>query len=213
MAWCTLGARQSFLRRHGPIALRDDRGPFAGGDVQRTLEQMDEAASHMQAIIQDLLFIARPCDQPQAYVDVARVLSSTVALMRAGMHECPPICIDLPELPPIEGFASKPGQVFLNVLRNAVQAVENVPDAEIRVQGRACGDAIEIVISDNGVGIPSGLIPRLTQPFFTTKPHGTGLGLWISHALMAQHAGKLEIRSAESRGTRVSLSLPLVARR
>ncbi|HZO12538.1 MAG TPA: ATP-binding protein [Polyangiaceae bacterium] len=189
-----------------------DRHGFSP-EVRRTLEQMDEAASRMQAIIQDLLFLARPLEQPQAYVDVAQVLTSTVALMRAGTHDCPPIHVELDTLPPIQGFASKLGQVFLNVLRNAVQAVEQVPEPEVRVRGRSSQDTVEIVISDNGVGIRSDLLPRLAQPFFTTKPHGTGLGLWISHAVMAQHGGKLVVKSAESRGTTVSLSLPLVSPR
>lgn len=177
-------------------------------DVRTSLEQIDEAASRMNAIISDLLFMARPVDKPQAHVDLAQILRSTIALLRAGTARCPVIHTELEGLPPIQGYASKVGQVFLNVLRNATQAVEGSESGAIRVAARVADDAIEIAISDNGVGIPPELVPRVTDPFFTTKSQGTGLGLWISHALMAEHGGTLDLRSTVGTGTTVTLSFP-----
>jgi signal transduction histidine kinase len=152
--------------------------------------------------------MARPVEQPQAHVDVNRILLSTVALLRAGITACPPLNLDVPELPPVHGYASKLGQVFLNVLRNAVQAVEGVPGGEIRLQARVVGERIEIVTEDNGVGMPPEVLAHVAQPFFTTKPQGAGLGLWISQTLLERQGGTLTLTSRVGVGTVVTISLP-----
>lgn len=178
-------------------------------DVRDSLAQIDEAAHRMKSIIGDLLFMARPSNQPQAHVDVAKILTSTVELLRAGFAHWPHVAMDLEPLPPISGYASKLGQVFLNVLRNAAQAVEGRSDGEIRIRARAGDDFLRIEIEDNGAGIAKDVLPRISQPFFTTRPDGTGLGLWISHGLVEQHRGKLEVTSTLGKGTTVVISLPI----
>lgn len=177
--------------------------------VRAVLEQLDEAAARMSSIIGDLLFMARPATQPQAHVDVEQILTSTIALLRAGMGPAPRLETDIGELPPIQAYASKLGQVFLNVLRNALQAVEGVENGVIRVSAREHDGAIEVTVEDNGAGIPASVQPRLMQPFFTTKPNGTGLGLWISHTLLAEHGGTLHVSSAEGQGTTVTMRVPI----
>jgi PAS domain S-box-containing protein len=176
--------------------------------VRTSLEQIEEASRRMNTIIADLLFMARPVDQPQAHVDVAQILMSSIALLRAGLVRCPEIAHDIAPLPPIRGYTSKLGQVFLNILRNAVQAVEDRPDGKIELVARVEAGSVEIVIRDNGAGIPSDVMPRVTQPFFSTKPAGTGLGLWISQTIVAQHNGELEVSSRPGEGTTVTLRLP-----
>lgn len=181
-------------------------------DMKLAIEQIDEGARRMSAIIADLLFMARPVEQPQAHVDAAQVLASTIALLRAGAVRLPRIDVQLAELPPIRGFSSKLGQVFINVLKNAIQALEGKDDGLIRVVGRVLegtDTTIELVISDNGGGIPADLLPRVTQPFFTTKAEGTGLGLWISQTLVAQHGGSLDVANGETGGARVTIRLPV----
>ncbi len=178
------------------------------GEVRHVLDGMNEATKRMQVIISDLLFMSRPVDKPQTHVDVNQIIASTVELLRAGTPGCPPIEVALDELPPIRGYASKLGQIFLNLLRNAVQAVEGDPKGEVRVRAHASGDAIAVIIADNGPGVPRELLSRIAQPFFTTKPHGTGLGLWISQTLVAQHGGKMDLTTVEGEGTTVTVSLP-----
>lgn len=178
-------------------------------DVRESLAQIDEAAQRMSSIIGDLLFMARPADQPQAHVDVAKILLSTVELLRAGVARWPRVTLDVAPLPPINGYASKLGQIFLNVLRNAVEAVDAKENGDIRIRARATDETVCIEIEDNGPGIAEDVLPRVTQPFFTTRPDGTGLGLWISHALVEHHRGKLEVRSTPGTGTTVIISLPV----
>ncbi len=177
--------------------------------VKARLALIDEAAGRMRAIIGDLLFMARPVDKVQTHVDVRPILESTIALMRAGGVSLP-VSVELEPLPPIQGFASKLGQVFLNLLRNAAEAVDGRADASIRVRGRADADAIELVFEDDGPGIPEPLLAEVMRPFFTTKPQGVGLGLWISQSLVADHGGTLDVASAPGKGTTVTLRLPLV---
>jgi PAS domain S-box-containing protein len=180
-------------------------------DIRAGLEQIDEAATRLQTIINDLLFVARPSERPQAHIDVAQIIASTVSLFRAGTPRCPPIDVTIASLPPICGHASKLGQVVLNVLRNAAQALDGVPNGEIRVNASVISEQIEIEIKDNGPGIPREDLPRVTQPFFTTKQNGTGLGLWISHTLVAEHGGTLDVASRAESGTRVTIRVPIAA--
>jgi PAS domain S-box-containing protein len=190
--------------------LRDDADRHGlSADVRSALDQMNEAASRMHAIIADLLFMARPVDKPQAHVDVAQSIRSTIALLQAGETSVPPIHVDLDGLPSIEGWASKLGQVFFNVLRNALEAAGAQESGEVHVRGRAEAESVEIVIADNGPGVPADFLPRVAHPFATTKPNGTGLGLWISQALVTEHGGTLDLSSTEGAGTTVVIRLPM----
>jgi PAS domain S-box-containing protein len=183
-------------------------GQRLSDEGRQSLEQIEEASTRMKAIISDLLFMARPVEQPQAHVDVEKILKSTIALFRAGTPSCPRIREELEPLPVIRGYASKLGQVFLNVLRNAVQALDERRVGEIRIRARHADGVLEIAFHDDGAGIPSDVLPEVTKPSFTTKPNGTGLGLWISQTLMAHHGGTLDISSAAGSGTVVTLRLP-----
>jgi PAS domain S-box-containing protein len=177
-----------------------------GRELGADLEQVDDAVKRMSAIIGDLLFLARPADQPHAHVDIAKVVESSVALLRAGIPRCPAITVDVGDLPPVNGVPSKLGQAVVNVLRNAIQACG--PDGEVVVSARAAAGKVVVVIEDNGGGIPEHVLPRLMTPFFTTKENGTGLGLWITQGIMQSHGGRLEIASTVGVGTKVTLALP-----
>ncbi len=184
-----------------------------GAEEAAAFEQMCEATERMRSIIADLLFMARPSEHPQMHVDVAKILASSVQLLRAGTPSCPPIELAMEPLPAVQAYASKLGQVFLNVLRNAVEAVESIPAARVSVLARAIESGIEIRVADNGHGVSDDVLARIAQPFFTTKPNGSGLGLWISHSLVALHGGTLDLVSREGEGTEVRVWVPLTLRR
>lgn len=178
--------------------------------VKERLALADDAADRMRAIVSDLLFMAKPIDKVQTHVDVRKILDSTIALVRAGGMRLP-VRVELEPLPPIQGFASKLGQVFLNLLRNAAEAVDGRDGAEVRVRGRVDDGAIVLVFEDDGPGIAQHLLGDVLRPFFTTKEEGVGLGLWISQSLVADHGGTLELASAPGAGTKVTVRLPFVA--
>jgi len=103
----------------------------------------------------------------------------------------------------------KIGQVVMNMLLNAVQAVKDEGEVVVRTfseQNWCC-----ITVSDNGGGIPSYILPRIFDPFFTTKDvgKGTGLGLAVSLGIVEKHSGRIEVRSEEGKGAVFTIKLPM----
>ena len=104
-------------------------------------------------------------------------------------------------------------QVFLNLLMNGMQAIEAAGQSagQIRIATRCAGDEIVVEVGDDGCGIPADVLPKIFDPFFTTKPvgRGTGLGLSLSHGIIADHGGRIEVESTVGVGTRFEIHLPL----
>ncbi|TMQ60942.1 MAG: hypothetical protein E6K76_00325 [Candidatus Eisenbacteria bacterium] len=104
-------------------------------------------------------------------------------------------------------------QVFLNLVQNAVQAIPN--QGEVAIRARPVGNPplsrVEIEIADTGVGIEPDHLPHLFEPFYTTRPKGTGLGLFVAHGIVQRHGGSIEVVSAPGQGTRFRILLPAAA--
>ncbi len=97
-------------------------------------------------------------------------------------------------------------QAFLNIVINAVQAMDKGGVLEITVEEKKAG--VEVVFSDNGVGIPAGVMKNIFDPFYSTKEKGSGLGLAIVHNIIDGHGGKVSLESSEGKGTTVRVFLP-----
>jgi PAS domain S-box-containing protein len=119
---------------------------------------------------------------------------------------------DYGELPPLECAPAHINQVFLNLLMNAMQAIESAGRAggRLEVTTRRQGDEIVVEIVDDGCGMPPEVLSKIFDPFFTTKPigRGTGLGLSLSHGIIADHGGRIEVQSVVGSGTRFRIVLP-----
>lgn len=98
-------------------------------------------------------------------------------------------------------------QVFLNILKNAMEAMKEGGEILVRLRKGIDGECI-ISIQDQGCGIPEELLPRLGEPFYTLKEKGTGLGLMISHKIIKQHQGSITFSSKQKAGTNVEIKLP-----
>jgi two-component system NtrC family sensor kinase len=100
--------------------------------------------------------------------------------------------------------------VFMNLLTNAAQALAGRPDANITIESTGDAGAVEVRIKDNGAGIPPDILPRIWDPFFTTKDvgEGTGLGLSIVHELVERHGGTIECHTTVGAGTTFTVKLP-----
>jgi signal transduction histidine kinase len=109
-----------------------------------------------------------------------------------------------PDLPPIRGDAAKLKQAFLNLFKNAVEAMPY--GGTLSVKGYASGGSICIDISDTGIGIPDDL--KVFDLFSSTKPHGTGLGLFIVQQIILAHDGVVSYASTVGKGTTFHLTLP-----
>jgi len=115
-----------------------------------------------------------------------------------------------PDLPPVYADAPQLRQVILNLLNNAVYAVQR--NGEVTVTTRLAGEnALEVIISDTGPGIPPEDLPRIFEPFFTTKPpgQGTGLGLAICHGIIEKLGGRITAANRAGQGAEFTIRLPL----
>lgn len=116
-----------------------------------------------------------------------------------------------PQLPPVVASRSQFHQVFMNIIMNAVQAMDEKGALTLSTCYNAEKDAVEVSISDTGRGIPPDQIDRIFDPFFTTKEsgHGTGLGLSISYGIITAHHGTIRVESKLGQGTTFTISLPV----
>jgi signal transduction histidine kinase len=100
-------------------------------------------------------------------------------------------------------------QCLINLVRNATDAVVAAGGGKVSVTTRLMGARVEIAVSDTGVGIPAEMLPKLYDPFFTTKEGGSGLGLALTQQIIHDHAGDLKVESTVGRGTTFTVSVPV----
>ncbi len=195
------------------FAVEELHGSGASQDVVRALEEAKEGGARVREIVRDLKTFSRAQGGDRALVDVREVLRSAVSLAQNEIRHRARLELDLGEVPRVVGGEHRLGQVFLNLLINAAQAIpEGRADANlIRAATRTGeGGAAEIEVSDTGVGIKPEILGRIFDPFFTTKPVGvgTGLGLAICHGIVSDLGGEIRVRSQVGGGTTFTLTLP-----
>src|SRR5262249_13017711 len=147
-------------------------------------------------IVENLRGFAQLDRSAIAVIDVNLALDHSLGMLADSLaQQQVAVERDYQALPPLECAAAHLNQVFLNLLMNALQAIEATGRGRgrLRLATRAAGGEIVISIADDGSGIPPDVLPRIFDPFFTTKPvgRGTGLGLSIGHGIIAEHGGKI----------------------
>jgi len=178
------------------------------------LADAQEAADRVSAIVRDLHQLTRPPGDTLDAVDVVRILTSSIKMVNNELrHRASLVTSYAPQLPRVAASSSRLGQVFLNLLVNAAQAIgEGHADREeVRVRVTASADRRQVFveIEDTGVGIPAEILGRVFDPFFTTKPHGTGmgLGLAISHQIVKSIGGEISVTSTVGVGSTFRITL------
>jgi len=182
-------------------------------DVGAALADAVEGTGRMRTIIQDLRIFSRPDDARVGPIRLEPVLESAMNLAWSEIKHRARLVRDLLPVPLVQGNEGRIGQVFLNLIVNAAHAIE--PGAadrnEIAVRTRVEPDGrAAVVVHDTGCGIPAENLPRIFQPFFTTKPpgQGTGLGLSICHRIVSEMGGTIDVESERGRGTTFRVRLP-----
>lgn len=189
--------------------------PYVRDNLERILTRTREGVERMAKIVHGLRGLART-DRPELEeTHLPDLLDATLEMVR-GMIQRRGIHLELHQenVPRTRCVAAQIGQVLLNLLINAVQAVEARADhgaGRIDVSMKRVDQEVLIEVADNGCGIDAKNLPRIFDPFYTTKPvgEGTGLGLSISHGIITGHGGRIEVDSQLGAGSRFRIYLPL----
>jgi signal transduction histidine kinase len=198
---------------------------FLSEDLPKVLSSMEIGTERIRAIVQSLRSFSRYDEAEIKVVDIHEGIDSTLTILQHRLktktgHPVIQILKEYGNLPKVECCAGKMNQVFMNVLSNAIDALEEAMDDRvncilapkiwIRTEAQG-GDRIKIRIADNGLGIPKHIKHQLFDPFFTTKPagKGTGLGMSISHQIVTeQHNGSLRCISSPGKGAEFIVEIP-----
>ncbi|WP_161939508.1 sensor histidine kinase [Thermosulfurimonas dismutans] len=176
-----------------------------------TFEIIEKEIKRIDRLVKNFLEFARSQRQDLKFVEtqVNSILEETLKLIgfQARKNKIE-IHTEFADLPAIQSSPEALKQIFLNVILNAIQAMEG--GGELRVKtALKDDDHVVITIKDTGPGIPKEILNRVFDPFFTTKPDGTGMGLAITYNLVKSLGGEIEIYSEEGKGTRVEIILPI----
>jgi PAS domain S-box-containing protein len=181
-------------------------------EMIEALRDAREAAERVRLIVRDLKLFSRS-EEALRPVDVQRVLESTLRMAWNEIRHRARLVKLYGPAPPVHASEAKLGQVFLNLVVNAAQAIPegHAERNEIRITTAVdASGSVVVTIADSGCGMPPAVLDRLFVPFFTTKPvgQGTGLGLSIVHRLVTSFGGRIAIDSAVGLGTEVRVVLP-----
>jgi signal transduction histidine kinase len=180
-------------------------------EVVELVQIATEGLERTQRLVGDLKDFADPQRVAHSRIDLARCLRSTLQLLGHSLQRAG-VSVDLQiesNLPQVRGHASALSQVFLNLLKNAGEALET-RGGRIALEARREGGSVLVEIRDDGPGVPPEVRSRLFEPFVSTKDagRGTGLGLSISRRIVTEHGGTLELRSEPGEGAVFTIRLP-----
>ena len=175
-----------------------------------TIVQQVEAMKEMVNAFSDY---ARAPDIEITMFDLDKLVHEVVDLYRAQESDVKIVLTSDPTMPMLEADMGRIRQILHNLVRNAVEALENTKDAQIDVHVGAAeidgADIVQIKVEDNGPGFQTGSVSQIFDPYVTTKSKGTGLGLAIVKKLVEEHVGSIRARNRKDGGAMISIRLPL----
>jgi PAS domain S-box-containing protein len=183
-------------------------------EAQEVLAESLDGCKRIRDIVRDMRYFSHAPDESLAPVDVNASLDFVLRMAQTELKRTAKLEKDYGvELPAVFASEGRLSQVFLNLVINALQAMQpGAPQRHtLRVRTSSEDGFVRVDVSDTGHGIPPEVLPRIFDPFFTTKPagSGTGLGLSISHSLVQKMGGELRVHSEQGQGTTFSLLLPM----
>jgi hypothetical protein len=188
----------------------DIRGGRLEPDVMsEDLEHLQKSLQVCRRIFGGMLSFSRGASRRTGHAHVRRAIETASAILKYGMRRSGiELVIDVPDdLPPARCSQTDLEQVMLNLLTNAREAMPN--GGRISVAARAVAGLVELSVVDSGCGIAPQHLPRVLEPFFTTKPRGNGLGLSICRSIIWEVDGTIAVRSGPGSGTHVDIGLPV----
>jgi PAS domain S-box-containing protein len=182
-----------------------------GNDLKRFRIAQREV-EHLEELVNDVLIYAKPAVPKKEVSDIRRIVENALALVeRLVTDKNIRIHTELEDsLPFLQVDSAMLEQAFLNIYRNAVDAMEM--DGILRTTARRTGNdpaQLQVTVEDNGCGIEAADLPHIFNPFFTKKKYGTGLGMTQVKKIIDLHRGSIEVSSKKAEGTRVMVTFPL----
>jgi two-component system NtrC family sensor kinase len=193
---------------------------FLREDLPKTLSSMKMGADRIREIVVSMRNFSRSDDGNMKSADIHEGIDSTLVILNHRLKQGIEVIKQYGKLPAVECSPAQLNQVFMNVIGNAIDALEEVKKGDkgysptIWISTEVTADnTVTVKIRDNGPGIAAGCAQQIFDPFFTTKSigKGTGLGLAISYQIVAKHHGKIEVNSQIGQGTEFVIILPVAA--
>jgi len=191
---------------------------FLREDLPKTLSSMKMGADRIREIVVSMRNFSRSDDGNMKSADIHEGIDSTLVILNHRLKQGIQVIKQYGKLPAVECSPAQLNQVFMNVIGNAIDALEEVKKGDkgysptIWISTEVTADnTVTLKIRDNGPGIAAGCAQQIFDPFFTTKSigKGTGLGLAISYQIVAKHHGKIEVNSQIGQGTEFVITLPV----
>jgi len=193
---------------------------FLREDLPKTLSSMKMGADRIREIVVSMRNFSRSDDGKMKSADIHEGIDSTLVILNHRLKQGIQVIKQYGKLPAVECSPAQLNQVFMNVIGNAIDALEEVKKGDkgysptIWISTEVTADnTVTVKIRDNGPGIAASFAQQIFDPFFTTKSigKGTGLGLAISYQIVAKHQGKIEVNSQIGQGTEFVITLPVAA--
>ena len=184
---------------------------YSLGNLDRLLRSTRQGLQRVGEIVAGLRDFSRLDEAEFKQVDPNEPVRVTVEIVRHQIRQKNiHLVVDIEPIPTVWCSPGRLNQVLLNILVNAIQAVDAGSTITIRTRHLPNSAEFRYEISDNGPGIPESIRGKIFDPFFTTKPQGvgTGLGLWIAYNIVGEHRGRLELDTDPGRGTTFTVTLP-----
>ncbi|HEX4583750.1 MAG TPA: response regulator [Burkholderiaceae bacterium] len=189
-------------------AILSEEGQRKLQKVRARIRDSQMGLARIQDLVVKLRTFSRLDEGSLKQVDLNDSIESALTLLQYRLGDRIRLVRDFRGPAALWCYADLLNQVIMNVLSNAIDAIDQ--DGEIAIRTRSVPGFVEIEIADSGKGMPESVRQRIFDPFFTTKPvgSGTGLGMSISYGILQRHRGMLEVQSEEGRGTQVTLRIP-----
>lgn len=189
--------------------LLEEEAPADSQWQREILSQIDTETTRAQRIVRSLLDYARKRDLQLSALPLKAVMEETLRFFRSGMPAQVDIQLAIPDALQVRGDKPRLQQVFLNLFKNAVDALEGKGVLSITASQQTDGNT-QIIFHDNGPGIPPEVLPHIFEPFYSTKAAhlGSGMGLFIVHEIIEEHGGTMSAQSLTGEGATFIIRLP-----
>lgn len=199
--------------RHGAEVLRKEmKSRDLDPEAENAFKAVDEGVNRILSIVRSLSQFSRQTDTMNEDCNIETILENCLTILQNRLREKVAVRKDYGlEGILFKGNEGKLHQAIVNILSNALDAMEDVGNPLLSVRTYTLGNLICLSIADNGSGIEAQDLPHVADPFYTTKSpgRGTGLGLSITYSIISEHEGDVEVNSTVSTGTTVSIYLPV----